>query len=288
MYRLIRHKKWLPGAAVLIFLLLVVLLNHPRTTTPPEPEISELPAHFRKLQMFQNSSATSLRLPILLYHYVEYVKDPGDKIRQSLDIIPSTFEKQLWTLTEAGYTFLTPSQIPDILNGKAVLPPKPIILSFDDGYRDFYTDVFPLLKKYHVRAVNYVVAGFIGKPNNLTDLQIQELVRSNLVEIGAHTLDHPNLRGLPLPRVQYEITEGKKRLEKEFSIPVVSFAYPYGSFDAQALRIVKDAGFTTAVTTAPGININQANRFYIYRIRPGYRTGEDLLKFLNQDTFKAF
>lgn len=252
----------------------------PRSFPPDMNEQTQIPVDVKKTLNHQISS--SFRIPILLYHYVEYVKDRGDKIRISLNIEPDIFDAQVKTLKEAGYTFLTPNQIPNFFNDKINLPKKPIILTFDDGYRDFYTDVFPILKKYNVKAVAYIVPGFLGKPNNLTHSQLKEIANSGLVEIAAHTVNHPNLKGLTKKRLKFEVEQSKIDLENELHIPVISFAYPYGAFDLNAIQAVKDAGFKTAVSTVAGVDINKENIFFIYRIRPGVRTEQYLLNFLEQ------
>ena len=135
-------------------------------------------------------------IPILVYHYVEYVRDTRDTIRHSLDITPYVFENQVLTLKSSGFTFLTPSDINDILDDKKPLPKKPVILSFDDGYEDFYTDVLPILKKYNIRAVQYIISGFLDQPNYMTHQEVREIAKSGLVELGCHTVHHPNLARL--------------------------------------------------------------------------------------------
>lgn len=243
--------------------LLVNPVKNPLKQTPPPAPI---PLHFK--------------VPILLYHYVEYVKDQGDKIRISLDIQPYIFEQQLKTLKDAGYTFMTPSEVPEVFNGKLSLPAKPVILSFDDGYRDFYYDVFPLLKKYDAKAVAYIVPGFLDRPNNLTTWQLKEISKSGLVEIGAHTMYHAYLKGLNEKNAKFEVEQSKVQLEKLLGIKVVSFAYPYGAFDLKAAQIVKNDGFETAVSTVSGNDVNTNNLYFLYRIRPGARIGMDLLRVL--------
>ncbi|MBI3341664.1 polysaccharide deacetylase family protein [Candidatus Curtissbacteria bacterium] len=230
----------------------------------------------------------SLRVPMLLYHYVEYVKDKGDTIRQSLDIVPSLFDAQVTTLQAAGYTFITPSDLSQIMEGQMQVPTKPIMLTFDDGYRDFYTDVLPIIQKHNVRVVAYIVTGFLDKPNNLTRGQLREIAASGLVEIGAHTVDHSSLGILNLKRVEFEVLESKTELEKILGVPITAFAYPNGSFDVVSIQVVRDAGFKTAVTTVPGINVTQQNLYILPRLRAGGRTGQALLKYLEQNVFQAF
>ena len=177
---------------------------------------------------------------------------------------------------------MTMAELGEVLDGKRTLPAKPVVLTFDDGYRDFYTDVFPLLKTYGTKATVYVIPGFLNGSNYLTDAQLQEIAGDNTIEIAAHTVHHVWLKNMPREKAQQEIVESKTALETAIHKPVVSFAYPYGAFDEQAISLVKQAGFSTAVSTIPGVTIDQADRFFIFRLRPGGRTGDGLVHFLDQ------
>jgi len=222
-----------------------------------------------------------IRVPILMYHYVEYVKDKGDTIRESLSLTPYTFEQQVKTLADDGYTFMTNAEVADALSGKIPLPPKPIVLTFDDGYRDFYTDVYPILKKYHAKATAYVISGFLGYANTMNAWQVRKIADVGLVEIGAHTVNHAWMKGLPETELVYEVNQSKKTLEGITGKPVVSFAYPYGAFDVPAIRAVAAAGFTSALSTVPGIDQYQIHRYFLYRVKPGGRIGTSLLSWLD-------
>lgn len=280
-------------AILLLFLLVGIFLILKAFGIPisenNHQDVKTLPPEIKK-ELQYSSPKTSFRVPILMYHYVEYVKDKNDIIRASLTIHPATFEAQIKTLKDAHYTFLTASELANVLDGKKPIPRKPIILTFDDGYEDFYTDVFPILKKYKVKVTAYIIPGFIDKLNYMRSSELEEVDRSGLVEIGAHTMHHAYLKGtgMILSNKTYEVVESKKVLEKMLNIPIVSFAYPYGAFDEEALEIVKNAGFKTAVSTVPGIEASRSNRFFIFRIRPGGRVGEALLQYLEQSTFKPY
>lgn len=256
--------------------------------TPPaeteKTEVHELPPDIKKV-LGESASAANYRIPILMYHYIEYVQDAKDTTRQALDTIPPILEEQILTLLQAHYTFITASKLGDVLNGKSQLPEKPILLTFDDGYRDFYTDAYPILKKYHVPATAYIVPGFLDKPNYMYGYQVRNIVDERLVEIGAHTVHHVWLKNMKQQEAQDEIQNSKKMIEEMFHTNVVSFAYPYGAFDTQAVDIVQKSGFWTAVSTVPGIQASVNNRFFLYRIRPGGRTGEELLNWLDQNSF---
>mgnify|MGYP001579813851 FL=1 len=264
-------KKIIILLSLLILSVLLIIIFGPNNKLLPIAPTTPLP-----------TPLTSFTAPILIYHYVEYVKDEKDTIRKSLNITPYVFVKQIETLKNAGYTFVTASELIDILDGKIKLPQKPIVITFDDGYRDFYTDVFPILKKYDVKAVAYIVSGFLDKPNYMYAWQLKEIARSGLVEIAAHTIHHYSLKGLEAQTTKYEIEESKITLEKLIGISVVSFAYPDGSFDMQAIKLVKSAGFKSAVTTLHGFEVSWENKFSLYRIHPGDKTGNSLLNFLEQ------
>lgn len=231
---------------------------------------------------------TTVRVPVLLYHYVEIVKDKNDTIRHSLNLTPQTLESQITTLQSAGYHFITASDLANVLDSKMALPEKPIILTFDDGYNDFYTDVLPILKKYQVHATAYIVPGFLNGPNSITSSQLIEATSSGLVDIGAHTMHHTFLKGRDVATIDNEIRQSKLKLENDYHIKVSTFAYPYGAYDANASSLVKKSGFSLAFATMPGIYIGWNNRFTAPRIRPGARTGQALIKFLSQDSFKSY
>lgn len=250
-------------------------------------DLAKIPKEVKKRHQFASPSA-SFRVPILMYHYIEYVQDKKDTIRESLNISPRTFDLQMKTLKDDGYNFMTASELATVLDGKRELPEKPILITIDDGHWDLYTDILPILEKYHVRATAYIVPGFIGGSDFLKKDQLEKVIQSGLVEIGAHTVHHVGLAGKLLPVVQYEVGVSKKQLEDAYHISVVTFAYPGGSFDTQAEKVVKEAGFKLAMSTIPGIMHNQESRFFLYRIRPGYRVGKDLLTFLQQNHFRPW
>ncbi len=227
-----------------------------------------------------------IRIPIFIYHYVEYVSnDPG---RQKLNIEPNILIAQIETLKGAGYTFITQDDLATAFLEKKKLPKKPAILNFDDGYIDFYTDVFPILQKENVKAVAYVVPNFLDRPNYMFTFQLKEVAKSPLVEIGAHTMDHYALAGMNTKEAIYEIVQSRKVLQEMLHLPINSFAYPYGSFDRAAVQIVKRAGFTNAVSVVPGIVQTQENEYFLFRLRPGDRSGQALLDYLKQDTFQPW
>ncbi|GEM_PF-642739 len=267
------------------------IVEEQQQTIPPD-----VAAHIEQEKLLANSSPspvlgvqtnqtafpipTSVHVPILMYHYVEYVQDKNDTTRISLNTTPYTLESEIKTLADAGYTFMTNRELTDVFDGKAQLPPKPVLLTFDDGYRDFYTDAYPILKKYQAKATQYVISGFLGYRNHLLKGQLQEIAQDGLVEIGAHTVHHVWLKGQLLKTVANEIFQSKIALEQLIGKPVVSFAYPFGAFDQQAREAVRNVGFGSALSTIAGIEQKEENKYFLYRLRPGGRTGKALLAWL--------
>ncbi len=228
------------------------------------------------------SAQTKIKLPVVMYHYIEYVKDAGDIIRKKLDINPFTFNKQLESLQVAGYTTYFVRDIPQLLQNPSELEnKKPVVLTFDDGYEDFYTDAFPILKKYNMKATIYLIYDFIGRKGYLTDKEIRELIDSGLVEVGDHTLDHVYLKLAPLSFARKQIFESKRILEDRFGIKVDTFAYPYGAFSQDTINLVKEASFSAAVSVIPGVMQSGDDLYYLYRIRPGM-FGSDAARVLDR------
>ncbi|MBV8085781.1 MAG: polysaccharide deacetylase family protein [Chloroflexi bacterium] len=210
-------------------------------------------------------------VPILMYHYIRTLPpNTPDKLGYGLSIAPPLFEQQLAYLAGAGYVSVTMAEVSDrIANPAAPLPPKPIVLSFDDGYADFYTAAWPLLQKYHFSATVYLVVDFLGRPGYMSWQQAQELKDAG-VEIGAHTLDHVDLAKQQPAQAQRQINDSGTILRQRLGASVTTFAYPSGSFTAATVKLVGQDGFRSAVTTNFGDKHTAADLLTLTRVRvPG-------------------
>lgn len=174
---------------------------------------------------------------ILMYH------NTSTEPPSAMNITPETLEKQIRYLIGKNYTFL---KVSDLLN--FTQPIRHIALTFDDGFEGNYTYLFEILKKYNVPATIYLSPN-IQAIQALTQEQIQEMQASGLVEFGAHTMTHINLTKLDDATAEREIIESKEAVEKLTKVPCLTFAYPYGRYNDSHVKLVKNAGFTTAVTT---------------------------------------
>lgn len=211
----------------------------------------------------------NVRLPIILYHYVEVVKDKGDTIRQSLNINPYIFEKQLKDLKDNGYTAYYVKDIPGILNGDIKINDKSVVLTFDDGYEDFYTDAFPIIQKYKTKVTLYVVYDFIGRKGFLNKQELVDIANSGLVEIGSHAVDHISMSGIATSEAKWQITRSKSLLEELLGIEIKTFAYPYGGFNAKTIDFVKEASYSAAVSVMSGVYHTNDEIFHLTRYRAG-------------------
>ena len=265
MINLCRQKKL---KFILIFLLVFWLL-------PPVSQATNLTP--------EKNMPTEFKIPILMYHYVETNLQPTDEIRQRLTVTPDYFADQLKSLQSANYQSWFVQDVPDLLT-KELLPgpnKKPVVLTFDDGYEDFYTVAFPLLKKYNFKATIYIIYNLIDHRGYLTTDQIKELIASGLVEVGSHTLNHPNLKTVSNEVLRYEIEQSKAKLERKFDLTIKTFAYPYGAFSPTALAEVQAAGYTAAVSTHPGTYQTVADLFQLNRVRVLSFSGKHLVQMLD-------
>lgn len=210
-----------------------------------------------------------VKVPILMYHYIE---NPGhDKGRDKLLVPPALLEEQLKFLRDNGWTTITLDDLSSGLKDPKTLPAKPIILTFDDGYTDFYYQAFPILQKYQAKATIYVLSrgAAIAPGFYMSESQLIELSKSPLITIAAHTQDHRDLKAVNETYQRHEIFGSKQELESLIGKPVKHFAYPYGDFNDSAVKLVKEAGFETAASTIISTRNSESSRFTLRRVRIG-------------------
>ena len=186
--------------------------------------------------------------PILMYHYIRSADQGSDSLGYDLSVTPDDFNSQMAWLHERGYIGVRMDGITRCLRGEAPCPIKAIALTFDDGYADGYTDALPVLKRYGLIATFYIVTNFVGQPGYMTWEQVAEL-RDAGMEIGAHTIDHLDLRTLDPTEMLRQIAQPKSDLESKLRISVTSFCYPAGFYDPAIEEMVRASGYLNATTT---------------------------------------
>ncbi|HKW70652.1 MAG TPA: polysaccharide deacetylase family protein [Candidatus Dormibacteraeota bacterium] len=208
----------------------------------------------------------AIRVPILMYHYIRINPDPRDYMGFRLSVKPSDFAAQMDWLTRNGYHPVTTLDVINYLSGARGLPSRPIVLTFDDGYADFYTAAVPILRQHDFTAVAYVVSGFVDQPGYMSARQIQELQAAGF-EIGSHTVHHVNLTTQSLDALNYELATSKQTLERLLGRPVTAFCYPSGRFGWREAGAVAAAGYQDATTTLGGSYRTMAGRYTWSRLR---------------------
>ena len=201
-------------------------------------------------QGFSTSTSVAIRLhmkvPILVYHIVRPSYPSDSQAVKALAQTPEIFDAQMAYLTAAGYHVIPLSLLEENLTQGAPLPPNPIVLSFDDGWRNQFIYAFPILQKYHYTATFFVFTNAIDRHGFLTWDNLRVL-RDAGMTIGSHTLSHPFLTKITNPDTLWsEINTSKRILEKNLGIPVSEFAYPFGQYNATITALVKQAGYTSA------------------------------------------
>jgi len=183
------------------------------------------------------------KIIILAYHRINNARSP-------LCVRPDMFEKQISLLRRKGFQSLCLSNYIDALKANKRMPPgKYVVVTFDGGWQDNYTNAFPILQKYGYTATIFLTVAYIGeKDDYLTWEQVMEMKKAGF-EFGSHTLTHPHLTMIPLERAQYEITESKKLLESRLNEEIKAFCYPYGDYNQDIIELVEKAGYQGAVVT---------------------------------------
>lgn len=263
--------------------------------------------------LLNNSNASSLRgvkLPTLLYHNVSSSSKGADP---RLTISVDEFEREVRWLTDQGFVGIRPSDWSAWRRDGAALPPKPVLITFDDAHQGVAQHALPILRRYDFSAAVFVVTAHIGGTNAwdhsrgcaigslMSDRQIRDWA-ANGIEFGAHSRTHPDLRSLKQSGLMNEVIGSRDELADLLGAPVISFAYPYG-FVNHAVRECVRSAFEIAFTTRKGLNTASTDphllrRLEIYggcparefalRIRLGYHPTKDLYPLLEQTAGRIF
>ncbi|MFQ6043357.1 MAG: polysaccharide deacetylase family protein [Candidatus Poribacteria bacterium] len=227
---------------------------------------------FSQVKKSYSTTQIAIKLPILAYHKIDTVRELSITC-----ISPKTFEKQIQFLAEAGYQSISPELIVSAVNGAAKFPQKPVLITFDDGYENFYHYAYPIMKKYGYTATVFLLTGYIGMMNDwdvklgwrrfkhLTPAQIRFLSKEGFC-FGSHGVNHLFLTYQDDSTVRYEIQTSKSILEDFLKKPIYFFAYPYGDYDCGTVRLLRECGYTAAFSLNPGDVIKTDNLYFLPRI----------------------
>jgi len=195
---------------------------------------------------------------ILMYHSIT----PGAK--SSISLSPDTFAKQLEYLSKHGYQIVALSSLVKLTREGRVVSPKWVVLTFDDGFADFYKYVYPMIVKQSLPVTLFIYPDGLGQADKMSWEELKGLDRG-LVEIGAHSLTHKSLVFLNQDQRKDEIISSRRILEDKLHRKVVFFSYPFGAADKSLIRLVGESGFAAAVGTAYPLGEFSGKDVYLLR-----------------------
>jgi peptidoglycan/xylan/chitin deacetylase (PgdA/CDA1 family) len=220
-------------------------------------------------------------IPLLMYHSIS--RDARARFRK-FTLSPELFAAHLKFLFENQYTPMTVAQLVDTIQlGPDLLPKRPIVITFDDGFLDFYHSALPVLLKYSFPATLFLVTGFVDgcstwlRPEReenrkmLAWHQILEIDQAG-VECGSHSHTHADLDIVPMESAQKEILLSKEILEQKLGHAVASFCYPYGHYDTQVRQMVEQAGFQAACAVRNAMSHIHDHPYSLARLTVDNRT----------------
>lgn len=193
----------------------------------------------------ENNLINLTDVPILNYHKV-------DILNHSLSVSSQEFEEQMEYLAKNNYTTITPDQLMAYLKHGKELPDKPIMITFDDGYLDNYTNAYPIMKKYGFTATIFLVTNLVGHdPRFMTWDQVREMQQNGIV-FGSHTVNHQSLTNIPKEQVLNELTQSRDEMFRQLGKKPKYFAYPTGTYNQGIEELVRSTGYKAAFTIEYG------------------------------------
>lgn len=221
---------------------------------------------------YSAKAATNAKVPVLLYHVVSSNPSSSNQYQFSL----AEFKKQMEYLKTNGYTTLSIDQYYNIINKTTPMPDKPVLLTFDDCTSDFYTNVYPVLKQYNMKATEFAVTNWIDTMGHMTTNQLK-LVSTNGIDVQNHTANHSNLTSLTHNEKYAAINDATAKIKAITSKAPNYCAYPYGSYDADTISILKSLGYKTGFKVGGGLSTDMNDKYALPRTM-----------ILNGDTLNVF
>ena len=240
------------GILIIVIGLFFELKNHPQAIILNHVS-SPTPTSYPKVEKYE--------VPILMYHYIRPAPE-NDKLGANLSVSPENFASQMKYLHDDNYLTLKLADLADPnlqeISKIYYLKKKPIVITFDDGYDNAYTEAFPILKQNGFIGSFFIIKDYTGRVGRLNDAQITELAKVGM-EVGSHTLTHPDLTKISFDDAKNQIFNSKEDW--------LVFCYPSGKFNDEVVNLVREAGYKVAVTTKIGIARDTSNLLELPRVR---------------------
>ncbi|MDX1416212.1 MAG: polysaccharide deacetylase family protein [Candidatus Promineifilaceae bacterium] len=195
----------------------------------------------------------TLKVPILMYHYISIPPRDADKYRKDLSVSPQDFREQIAYLKDNGFETIDLYDLSLAIANKKELPAKPVVITLDDGYRDNYENAFPILKEYGFEATFFVVSKFIDDnlENYMTWDMVKEMSEAGM-RIEPHSKTHADLSAHEKEYIVYEVLGSMETIAAHIGERPRFFCYPGGRYNETTLEVIEELDFWGAVTTASG------------------------------------
>ena len=231
-----------------------------------------------------NSKRADIKIPILLYHNFVTTVPENDPDNFHYINTPESFEENIKTFSENGYTIISMKELALADSGKIELPDKPMVITFDDGYYSNYEYIYPILKQYQVKASIFIVTDKIGQEIDgiqyLSWEQCLEMQNSGLVEIGSHSKKHVFYDKRSVRELHDDVKVSYEQIEKHLGKQDLKiFAYPYGAYTTETVRTLKNNGIDFQIYDIGMNDFKELDKHAIKRINiPCEMTGKEIIE----------
>lgn len=252
-----------------------IIATQTAAASPPTPEVTgeppaeaAAPATVEPMPTPMGVYSWTLKVPILMYHYVSVPPAGADEYRTDLSVTPDQFREQMAYLKDNGYTTIDFYDLSQAIVSQIELPEKPIILTFDDGYLDNYENAYPILQEHGFEGTFFIVTEFIDQQREgyMTWPMIAEMARAGM-RAESHSRTHPDLRGMDRDRLIWELLGSQETLAAHIGYTPRYFCYPGGWYDEATIQMLQELDFWGATTTQNGSWHGFDDRFEWRRVR---------------------
>lgn len=270
-----------PEDALIFTIALPLVQTSPISETPP---IAETVQPIARAFAWDGQPRTA-QVPVLMYHYLSIPPDDADAYRRDLSVSPELFARQLDAIKAEGYTTISLYDLQANLWEGTPLPEKSVVITFDDAYRDNYTNAFPLLREREMIATIFVVTDFMdeGRPAYLTWEMAREMLAAG-ISIESHGRNHISLKNQSQDYLVWQALGSLETIEFEMGIRPRFVSYPAGEFDEHTIDIFQSANYWAGFTTIQGATHSTDDLFRLHRVRVRNTTEpEELIRLLELD-----
>ncbi len=235
---------------------------------PEEPEVAAMPA--AKVTVQEDPRT------VMVLNYHKVVDE-----HMSLSVPLADFEQHMKWLKEYGYTSITPEELYEFIVNGSELPEKPVLITFDDGYKDNYTNAYPIMKKYGFKGTIFVVTGFLGVYDNYMTWEQAKELADNGFSIESHTYSHKSMTEASDEEISKELTKSRDTIKNKLGIDADFMAYPTGTYNLHIAELVQKAGYKGAFTIKYD-NVSRESNVYALERVPIFHTENTNKDFLER------